>query len=158
MSHQTLLTLRVTSIFHLSEEFEPALGGGELCLEWANAHDAVVGAGQEEDVLLLKAKLEGDDNDDGDVDEEDDEGLVGSKVDDAKCQRAGSEDQAGQIGGQNLDRVVLAHVPSNLYSRCNFLPPGCSSQTFLRGKLSAPCGWWCPPCTGCHTSPPTGRR
>ena len=105
----------MTSIFHLSEEFEPALGGGELCLEWANAHDAVVGAGQEEDVLLLKAKLEGDDNDDGDVDEEDDEGLVGSKVDDAKSQRAGSEDQAGQIGGQNLDRVVLAHVSSNLF-------------------------------------------
>ena len=56
------------------EEFEPALGGGELCLEWADAHDAAVGAGQEEDVLLLKAKLEGDDDDDGDVDEEDEEG------------------------------------------------------------------------------------
>ena len=62
------------------------MGGGELCLEWTDAHDAVVSASQEEDVLLLKAKLERDDDDDGDVDEEDDEGLVGPKVDDAKSQ------------------------------------------------------------------------
>ena len=62
------------------------MGGEELCLERADAHDAVVGASQEEDVLLLKPKLERDDDDDGDVDEEDDEGVVGSKVDDAKSQ------------------------------------------------------------------------
>ena len=44
----------------------PALDGGELGLERADAHDAVVGAGQEEDVLLLKPQLgrDGYDNDD----------------------------------------------------------------------------------------------
>ena len=56
----------------------PALSGGELCFERADAHDAVVGGGQEEDVLLLKAQLCGDDDDAGDVDEEDDEGVVRS--------------------------------------------------------------------------------
>ena len=78
--------MRVTFIFGLFEEFEPALGGRELCLEWADAHDAVVGASQEEDILLLKAKLERDADDDGDVDEEDDEGVGWSKVDNAKSQ------------------------------------------------------------------------
>ena len=68
------------------EQSKPALSGGELGLEWANAHDAVVGGRQEEDVLLLKAELGGDDDDNGDVYKEDDEGLVRSKVDDAKSQ------------------------------------------------------------------------
>ena len=60
--------------------------GGKVCLEWTDAHDAVVGASQEKDVLLFKPKLERDYDDDGDVDEEDDEGEVGAEVDDAKSQ------------------------------------------------------------------------
>ena len=60
--------------------------GGKVCLEWTDTHDAVVGACQEEDVLLFKPKLERDYDDDGDVDEEDDEGEVGAEVDDAKSQ------------------------------------------------------------------------
>ena len=54
------------------------MSGGELCFERADAHDAVVGGGQEEDVLLLKAELGGDNDNAGDVDEENDEGVVRS--------------------------------------------------------------------------------
>ena len=64
---------------------EPALDGGELGLERADAHDAVVGAGQEEDVLLLKPQLGRDGYDNDDVEEEEDQ-CKRSKIDNAYSQ------------------------------------------------------------------------
>ena len=65
---------------------EPAtLDGGELSLMWTNAHDAVVGAGQEEDVLLLKPQLGRHGYDNDDVQEEEDQ-CKRSEIDNAYSQ------------------------------------------------------------------------
>ena len=73
---------------------EPAtLDGGELSLMWTNAHDAVVGASQEENVLFLKTQLGRHNYHYDDVEEEEDQGER-SKIDDTYCHRTGSEDQA----------------------------------------------------------------
>ena len=97
----------VTRVFtrYLSA-LSPALGRRVDGLEGPDAHDAVVGAGQEEDVLLLKAKASRDDDEDEDIDSEE-EADEGAKVGGAEGEGAGPEEEARRVDREDLEQLQI---------------------------------------------------
>ena len=75
-----------------------------VCSQGPYTHDAIVGDSQKENVLLLEAKACWNNHDDDHVEQEDDLGVT-AKIDDAQGKRTRSEDQAGKVGGQDLDNL-----------------------------------------------------
>ena len=91
-----------------------------VCSQGPYTHDAIVGDSQKENVLLLEAKAGWNNDDDDHVEQEDDLGVT-AKIDDAQGKRTRSEDQAGKVGGQNLDNLQLC---LSLFNYCNCLMCG----------------------------------
>ena len=96
-----------------------------VCSHGPDTHDAIVGESQKENVLLLEAKGGWNNDYDDHVEQEDDLGVA-AKIDDAQGKRTRSEDQAGKVGGQNLDNLQLFLSLFNPVWLC----PGCKRHRF----------------------------
>ena len=84
----------------------PAPGRGVGGLEGPDAHDAVVGAGQEEDVLLLEAKAGSHDDEDDNIDSKE-EADEGAEVGGDEGEGAGPEEEARRVDREDLQKLQL---------------------------------------------------